>query len=64
MAEDNQLSRECPHAIEELNVEHARLTNRLRDQLWRYYPQMLELGDLDEEWMLDLSEDSSGRRGC
>ena len=29
------------------------LANWLRDQLWRYYPQMLELGDLDEDWMLD-----------
>src|SRR5262245_13711694 len=38
----------------ELKVERVRLTNRLRDQLWRYYPQMLELGDLDEDWMLDL----------
>jgi transposase len=41
---------------EELKVERIRLTNRLRDQLWRYFPQMLELGDLDEDWMLDLWE--------
>jgi transposase len=46
--------REWSRIDEELKVERVRLTNRLRDQLWRYYPQMLELGDLDEEWMLDL----------
>jgi transposase len=48
--------REWSRIDEELKVERVRLTNRLRDQLWRYYPQMLELGDLDEEWMLDLWE--------
>ena len=26
----------------ELKVEHGRLTNRLKHQLWRYYPQMLD----------------------
>jgi hypothetical protein len=39
-------------ASTKLKVERVRLANRLRDQLWRYYPQ-LELGDLDEDWMLD-----------
>jgi len=48
--------REWSRIDEELKVERVRFTNRLRDQLWRYYPQMLELGDLDEEWMLDLWE--------
>jgi transposase len=48
--------REWSRIDEELKVERIRLTNRLRDQLWRYYPQMLELGDLDEDWMLDLWE--------
>jgi transposase len=48
--------REWSRIDEELKVERVRLTNRLRDQLWRYYPQMLELGDLDKEWMLDLWE--------
>src|SRR5262249_50498333 len=48
--------REWSRIDEEIKVERIRLTNRLRDQLWRYYPQMLELGDLDEDWMLDLSE--------
>jgi hypothetical protein len=42
-------------ASTKLKVERVRLANRLRDQLWRYYPQ-LELGDLDEDWMLDLWE--------
>ena len=48
--------REWSRIDEELKVERLRLANRLRDQLWRYYPQMLELGDLDEDWMLDLWE--------
>jgi transposase len=42
---------------EELKAERVRLVNRLRDQLWRYYPQMLELADdLSAEWVLDLWE--------
>jgi hypothetical protein len=48
--------REWSRIDEELKVERLRLANRLRDQFWRYYPQMLELGDLDENWMLDLWE--------
>src|SRR5262249_37420564 len=48
--------REWSRIDEELKVERLRLANRLRDQLWRYYSQMLELGDLDEDWMLDLWE--------
>ena len=48
--------REWSRIDEELKVERVRLANRLRDQLWRYYPQMLELGDLDGDWMLDLWE--------
>src|SRR5262245_2628516 len=48
--------RERSRIDEELKVERLRLANRVRDQLWRYYPQMLELGDLDEDWMLDLWE--------
>ena len=42
---------------EELKAERVRLTNRLRDQLWRYYPQMLELpDDIGANWFLDLVE--------
>jgi transposase len=48
--------REWSRIDEELKVERVRLANRLRDQLWRYYPQMLELGDLDADWMLELWE--------
>ena len=33
--------REWSRLDEELKAERVRLTNRLRDQLWRYYPQML-----------------------
>jgi hypothetical protein len=33
--------REWSRIDEELKVERLRLANRLRDQLWRYYPQML-----------------------
>jgi hypothetical protein len=30
---------------DELKEEHRRLSNRIRQQLWRYYPQALECGD-------------------
>src|SRR6516225_8689170 len=49
--------REWSRIDEELKVQRLRLTNRLRDQLWRYYPQMLELADdLGADWTLDLWE--------
>jgi Transposase len=49
--------REWSRIAEELKVEHIRFTNRLRDQLWRYYPQMLRLAeDLGADWLLDLWE--------
>ena len=49
--------REWSRIDEELKVERVRLANRLRDQLWRYYPQMLELADdVSAEWLLDLWE--------
>ena len=33
------------------------MTNRMREQLWRYFPAMLELeSDLGTEWLLDLWE--------
>jgi transposase len=39
----------------ELKDERRRLTNRVRQQLWRYYPQALELNDdLGADWVLDL----------
>jgi hypothetical protein len=49
--------REWSRIDEELKVEHGRLTNRLRHQLWHYYPQMLELADdIGANWFLDLFE--------
>ena len=49
--------REWSRIDEELKVEHVRLTNRLMHQLWRYYPQMLELADdVGANWFLDLFE--------
>jgi transposase len=49
--------REWSRIDEELKVEHVRLTNRLKHQLWRYYPQMLELADdVGANWFLDLFE--------
>ncbi len=39
--------REWSRLGDDLKTEHNRLANRLRQQLWRYYPQMLELVDDD-----------------
>ena len=47
--------REWSRIAEELGVERTRLTNRLREQLWRYFPAILELeSDLWAEWLLEL----------
>ncbi|MBV8413217.1 MAG: IS110 family transposase [Alphaproteobacteria bacterium] len=47
--------RQWTRIAEELKQERIRLTNRMREQLWRYYPQMLEIGqDLGAEWFLEL----------
>src|SRR5262249_18614698 len=47
--------REYSRMLEDLREEHNRLTNRVREQLWRYYPQALELTeDLGGNWFLDL----------
>jgi hypothetical protein len=41
----------------DLGAERNRLTNRLREQLWRCFPAMLELeSDLGASWLLDLWE--------
>jgi transposase len=49
--------REWSRIAEDLSVERNRLTNRMREQLWRYFPAMLELeNDLGAEWLLDLCE--------
>ena len=40
---------------EELKQERTRLSNRVREQLWRYYPQILDaVGGVIEPWFLDL----------
>lgn len=48
--------REWSRMHEDLQRERNRLTNRVREQLWRYYPQALELAgdDLGAEWFLEL----------
>lgn len=47
--------REWTRIHEELTQERNRLANRMRDQLWRYYPQARELSeDLVADWFLDL----------
>jgi transposase len=47
--------REWLRIHEELKQEQTRLSNRVRDQLWRYYPQATELSDdLTANWFLDL----------
>jgi len=49
--------REWSRMSEDLGTERNRLTNRMREQLWRYFPAMLELeNDLGAEWLLDLWE--------
>ena len=53
MLELRNLSRDA----EELTRERIRLQNRMRDQLWRYYPQLLELSEnVAENWIMDLWE--------
>ena len=40
---------------EDLTRERTRLSNRVREQLWRYYPQILEaVGSVADAWFLDL----------
>jgi len=47
--------REWSRLAEELQQERVRLSNRVRQQLWRYYPQLLELADdVAAEWVLAL----------
>ena len=37
--------REWSRLADELQQERTRLANRVRQQLWRYYPQVAELTD-------------------
>jgi len=47
--------REWSRMADELKEERNRLTNRIRQQLWRYYPQALDLGeDPGADWFLDI----------
>jgi transposase len=47
--------REWSRIAEELRHERNRLSNRVRELLWRYYPQLLELtDDVAAPWYLDL----------
>jgi len=49
--------REFSRIAEELGVERNRLANRLREQLWRYFPALIELeDDMSAEWLLHLWE--------
>ena len=47
--------REWSRLMDELQQERTRLANRLRQQLWRYYPQAAELThDVGDDWFLAL----------
>jgi len=47
--------REWSRMAEELTAERNALCNRVGQQLWRYYPQMLELtDDVGADWFLEL----------
>ncbi len=58
LASDNPLVielREWSRLTDELQQERTRLANRLRQQLWRYYPQAAKLtDDVAEDWFLAL----------
>ena len=47
--------REWSRMAEELRQERVRLSNRIRELLWRYYPQILALADdVAAAWFLEL----------
>jgi transposase len=49
--------REWSRLTDDLTAERNRLANRMREQLWRYFPAMLDLeDDVAAEWFLDLWE--------
>jgi transposase len=48
--------REETRLYQELRTEWSRVTNRLRQHVGRFYPQLLELGDVDEPWVWALYE--------
>ena len=59
--------REWSRLLEELQQEPVRLCNRVRHQLWRYYPHLLDLtDDVGADWFLELwalapTADKAGR---
>ena len=59
--------REWSRIAEDLGAERNRLTNRMRELLWLYFPAMLALeSDLGAQWLLDLwqtvpTPDKAGR---
>lgn len=49
--------REWSRIADELQEERQRLANRIREQLWRYFPQFLEItDDFTAEWFMELWE--------
>lgn len=48
------LLREWSRMYEEIVEDVVRHTNRLQEQLTRYYPQFLRLGALDQLWVLEI----------
>jgi transposase len=48
--------REETHIHEELTEQFVQVSNRLRDQFRRFYPQMLKAGDPTEAWLWELWE--------
>ncbi|MCA1444659.1 IS110 family transposase [Ensifer sp. IC4062] len=49
--------REWSRMVEDLSAERNRLANRFRHQLWRYFPQIVDLSeDWARDWILDLWE--------
>jgi transposase len=49
--------REHSRMWDDLAADRLRLANQMREQLWRYFPQYLQLGDdFGAPWLLDLWE--------
>lgn len=48
--------REVSRMHDELREQINMASNRLRQQLWRFFPQVLSLGDTTERWLWDLVE--------
>ncbi len=47
--------RECSRMLDGLKAERSRLVNHVREQLWRYFPQALQVtDDPGADWFLEL----------